>query len=173
MRVIIPEDDPKGNLIEFKKAPRVASLLPVRPKYDACRHPRVYVAEETRGVECRDCGIGLDAFTVLLEMAHRERRWLEDLDAWEAKRESFLGERYDEQWERDHEGIVEPPAEPRLRAIWDTFHAVLGEKFCRMYERKRRKRCGPDWYGVSTDGAYISYEYARSKLVPKAVSKSS
>ena len=165
------EADPKGNLIEFKKAPRTPNLLPVRPAYDSCKHQRVYVKEGCREVTCRDCKAKLDAFTVLLEMAHKERRWLEDLDAWDARRESMLGERYDEQWERDHDGVLTPPEDPQLRRIWDTFHQAIGEKFCRMYSRKRRKRNGPEWYGVSTDGMGLSYEYARSCLVRKAQAK--
>jgi hypothetical protein len=65
--------------------------------------------------------------------------------------------------------VVAPPSDHRSREIWDIFRAVLGDKFCAMYHRKRRKRRGPEWYGRDTRGCTVSLEYAR-RLVPKVVS---
>ena len=161
-------DSPQSNIIEFKKGKREGTLKPVRASYDACKHVNMFVDEATREVSCQKCGTKLDAFSVLFELAHKQRRWLEELDEWDARRESILSERYDQQWERDHEGIAEPPSDPSLRRVWDTFHSVMGDKFCRMYRRNHRKRNGPEWYGVSTEGMRLSYEYARSKMIPKA-----
>jgi hypothetical protein len=86
-------------------------------------------------------------------------------------RESRLSDRYDEQWARDHEGVIEPPVDPNLRKIWDAFHAYFGDKFCGMYSRKVRKRNGPLWYGKSTYGGTVSLEYVQHCLTTKAVSK--
>lgn len=168
----MPEDtDPKSNIIDFQKAKRKGTLEPVRKKYDACKHAAVFVEDGIRQVSCQKCGVVLDAFTVLLDMAYQQRRWLEELDAWDAYRESKLSERYDERWARDHEGIIETPTDPDLRKIWEVFHAYFGDKFCGMYSRRRRKRTGPDWYGKSISGGMVSLEYARSTLVAKALAK--
>lgn len=43
--------------------------------YETCRHQRTELNTEDRTVKCRDCGKALDAFGVLLEYAHGERRW--------------------------------------------------------------------------------------------------
>jgi hypothetical protein len=170
MKIPFPEQpDPQSNIIEFTRKKREPLLSPVRAGYQACRHPRCWVNEEKRTVSCRDCNTELDAFTVLWEMAKTERRWLDDMEAWEAMRDSRLSDRYDAEWQRHVDDIIEPPADPKLRRIWETFHAVLGDKFCAMYHRKRRKRKGPDWYGRDTRGCTVSLEYARSCLVPKAV----
>jgi hypothetical protein len=166
-----PQTDPKSNLIAFEKAKRKGTLEPVRAKYDSCRHESVFVEDGIRQVTCQKCGVVLDAFAVLLEMAYKQRRWLEDMDTWEAMRDSRLSDRYDEKWARDHEGIIEPPADPEQRKVWDVFCAYFGDKFCGMYERKRRKRTGPMWYGKGTNGVTVSLNYARSTLTPKAVAK--
>lgn len=166
----MPENpDPKSNLVEFKKGKREPTMQVARHNYDACRHIHTIIDNDTRSVTCRDCKILLDAFTVLLELAHKERRWLSDLDEWDARRESLLAERYDEQWAKQQATTTEPPADRELRKIWDDFGAYLGPKFCGMYRRKQRKINGPDWYGKTTDGGMYSYEYVRSQLVPKAV----
>lgn len=159
--------DPLSNVIEFIGKKRKPLLDAVRADYKACRHDRVTVSEEKRVVSCRDCGTELDAFQVLWEMAIKERRWLDDLEAWEAMRDSRLSDRYDAEWQRHMDDIVEPPTDRKLREIWETFHAVLGDKFCAMYHRKRRKRRGPEWYGRDNRGCTVSLEYARSTLVPK------
>lgn len=159
--------DPQSNLIAFEKGKRKGTLDPVRAKYDACKHESVFVEDGTREVTCQKCGVVLDAFAVLLEMAWKQRRWLEQLDEWDALRESRLSDRYDEQWARDHEGVTAPPSDPELRKIWDVFHSYFGGKFCGMYSRKRRKLKGPYWYGKSTYGATVSLDYARSVLISK------
>ena len=169
MEIPISQDDPKGKLIQFKARKRTGTLERVRAPYGACKHERIYVVESRREIECQSCKTKLDPFAVLLELATKQRRWLEELDAWDAYRESKLSERYDEQWERDHEGVLEPPADTSLRNIWDTFNSAIGEGFCGMYRRRSRMRNGPEWYGRGAHGLVISYEYARSKLVPKAV----
>jgi hypothetical protein len=171
MTIKMPEDDPKSNLIGFPIGKRKGTLEPVRKKYDACKHEAVFVEDGIREVTCQKCGVVLDAFTVLFELAWKQRRWLEELDAWDALRESRLSDRYDAQWERDHEAVVAPPADPSLREVWDVFHSYFGDKFCGMYNRKKRKRMGPGWYGKSTYGATVSLEYARSSMIAKAVSK--
>jgi hypothetical protein len=166
----MPEEDPKSNLISFQKGKRKGTLEPVRAKYDACKHESVFVEDGTREVTCQKCHVVLDAFTVLLEMSYKQRRWLEELDSWDALRESRLSDRYDEQWARDHEGVIAPPENPELRKIWDIFHAYFGARFCGMYSRKRRKRQGPEWYGKGAYGGTVSLEYARHCLTSKAVS---
>jgi len=170
--MIVKDETPdplSSNLIEFTRKKREPLLGTVRAGYQSCRHPRVSVNEEKRIVSCRDCDAELDPFQVLWEMAVHERRWLDDLEAWEAMRDSLLSDRYDAEWQRHVDDIVEPPADRRLREIWETFHAVLGDKFCAMYHRKRRKRRGPEWYGRDTRGSCVSLQYARSLLVPKVV----
>ena len=122
-----------------------------------------------REVTCQKCGVVLDAFTVLFELAWKQRRWLEELDEWDALRESRLSDRYDEKWAEDHENISAPPTDPALLKIWDVFHSYFGDKFCGMYKRKRRLRNGPDWYGKSNYGATVSLEYAQSVLIAKVV----
>ena len=102
MTIKMPEDDPKSNLIGFPIGKRKGTLEPVRKKYDACKHEAVFVEDGIREVTCQKCGVVLDAFTVLFELAWKQRRWLEELDAWDALRESRLSDRYDAQWERDH-----------------------------------------------------------------------
>jgi hypothetical protein len=171
MTIELPQEDPKSNLIAFDKGKRKGTLEPVRAGYDACRHKSVFVEEAKRQVTCQKCGAILDAFEVLLEFANKQRRWLDELDEWEAMQTSRLADRYDEQWARDHEGIVTPPEDPATRKVWDIFHAYFGDKFCGMYNRQRRKRYGPEWYGKGTNGLTVSLEYARKCLVPKAVSK--
>jgi hypothetical protein len=161
--------DPLSNVVEFTGKKREPLLRPVRADYKACRHPRVWVNEEKRIVSCRDCETQLDPFHVLWEMAIKERGWLNDLEAWEAMRDSRLSDRYDAEWQRHVDDIIEPPTDRRSREIWETFHAVLGDKFCAMYHRKSRKRRGPEWYGRDTRGCTVSLEYARSVLVPKIV----
>lgn len=161
--------DPLSNLIEFTRKKREPSLGAVRAGYEACHHPRVWVNEEKRIVSCRDCETELDPFQVLWEMATKERRWLDDMETWEAMRDSRLSDRYDAEWQKHVDDIIEPPTDKRLREIWETFHAVLGDKFCAMYHRKKRKRYGPEWYGRDTRGMTLSLEYARSVLVPKIV----
>jgi hypothetical protein len=159
--------DPLSNVIEFTRKKREPQLGTVRAGYQACRHPRVWVNEEKRIVSCQDCATELDPFQVLWEMAKKERRWLDDLEAWEAMRDSRLSDRYDEEWGRHAGDIIEPPTDPKLLEMWEIFRAILGDKFCGMYHRKRRKRCGPEWYGRNVSGACVSLEYARSVLVPK------
>jgi hypothetical protein len=161
--------DPLSNVIEFTRKKREPLLEPKRADYKACRHVRTTVDEEKRVVSCRDCEAQLDPFQVLWEMANKERRWLDDLEAWEAMRDSRLSDRYDAEWQRHVDDIIEPPTDRRLREIWDTFHGALGDGFCAMYHRKRRKRRGPEWYGRDNRGSTVSLEYARAVLVPKIV----
>lgn len=158
MTIEIPQNDPVSNLIAFEKGKRKGTLEPVRAKYDGCRHVSVFVEDGIRQVTCQTCSVVLDAFTVLLEMAYKQRQWLEELDAWDALRESRLSDRYDEQWARDHEGVTSPPTDPELRKIWDVFHSYFGSKFCGMYRLKSRKRNGPMWYmGTAImEQAYLS-----------------
>ena len=164
-------NDPKSNIIDFVKGKRKGTLEPKRAKYDSCKHEAVFVEDGIRQVTCQKCGVVLDAFTVLLDMAYKQRSWLEELDAWDALRESRLSDRYDEQWARDHEGVIAPPFDPLLKKIWDAFHSYFGDKFCGMYSRKSRKRIGPEWYGKSTYGGCVSLEYARNARISKAVTK--
>jgi hypothetical protein len=159
--------DPLSNIIEFTRKKREPLLGAVRAGYKSCRHVRVWVNEEKRIVSCRDCETELDAFQVLWEMAIKERGWLTDLEAWEAMRDSRLSDRYDAEWQHHVDDIIEPPTDPQLRKIWETFHSVLGDKFCTMFHRKRRKRRGPEWYGRDTRGRTVSLEYAKSVLVQK------
>ena len=44
-----------------------------------CHHHRTVLDEQRRAVACRDCATALDAFDVLLEYAHGERRWVSRL----------------------------------------------------------------------------------------------
>jgi hypothetical protein len=169
MNIPMDAPDPRSNLIEFKREKRTGTLEPVRRRYNDCQHERAQINEGSRSVTCAKCKAALDAFDVLYELATKQRRWLEELDAWDAYRDSKLSERYDTQWERDHEEVTEPPEEPALRRIWDTFAAYLKGNFCAMYKRKQRKRKGPEWYGRSTTGGIVSYEYARSRMVPQLV----
>ena len=162
-----PDTDPQSNLIEFKRQPREGTLKPVRAPYGACKHERVTVSEATRTVTCSACDTELDAFAVLLEMAHKQRRWLNELDEWDARRDSLLSERYDREWERKAGDIVSPPTDLTTLRIWETFHAYLKDKFCGMYRRKARKRYGAMWYGRTSNGGCVSYEYARSRLIPE------
>jgi hypothetical protein len=141
MTIKMPDDDPKSNLIGFPIGKRKGTLEPVRKKYDACKHEAVFVEDGIREVTCQKCGVVLDAFTVLFELAWKQRRWLEELDAWDALRESRLSDRYDAQWERDHEAVVAPPADPSLREVWDVFHSYFGDKFCGMSGIRRRRVC--------------------------------
>ena len=127
------------------------------------------VSEEKRTVRCRDCDTLLDPFQVLWQMAIKERRWLSDLETWEARRDSLLGERYDAEWIKHVEDVVDPPSNPRLREIWDTFHAYMGDKFCAMYRRKHRQTKGTLWYGRDVRGSCVSIEYVRSQLAPKLI----
>jgi len=160
---------PLSNIVEFTRKKREPGLQVARVGPDACRHHYLVVDEEKRAVRCRDCGVSLDPFQVLWEMANKERRWLDDLEAWEAMRDSRLADRYDAEWERRAGDVIEPPAAPELRKVWDVFAAALGEKFCAMYRRKARKRSGTEWYGRDTRGGTVSLEYARALLVPKIV----
>lgn len=163
--------DPKSKVVEFKREKRVGSLVPLQARYGSCRHERATIIESSRSVECSACKCPLDAFTVLYELAHKQRRWLEDLDAWDAHRDSMLSERYDQEWQQRVGDVIDPPTNPADRRIWDVFHEYMGAKFCGMYKRKQRKRNGPGWYGRSVDGACVSYEYARSRLVEKVSGK--
>lgn len=171
MEIKFPEQpDPQSNLVEFKHPKkREGTMIPVRRNYDDCKHPKFTVNESTRTVECQTCKTQMDAFNVLYEMAIKQRRWLEEMDEWDARRQSLLSERYDEEWGKCKDDIIEPPSDPTLRRIWDVFQAYYGSKFTAMYRRKQRLRTGPEWYGKSTYGACVSYEYARHQLIPKAV----
>lgn len=161
---ITQEPDPQSNIIEFTRAKREPNIKIERRGYSDCLHPRTTVHESTRTVTCSICGTLLDAFTVLWEMATKQRRWLDDLEAWEARRDTMLSERYDLEWARRSGDIKEPPQDSQLREIWNTFYAVMGDKFCGMYLRKKRKRTGPLWYGRNIHGSCISLDYARSLL---------
>jgi len=161
--------DPLSNVVEFTRKKREPSIEIKPAPCDACRHLQVYVDEEKRLVVCRKCKTIIDAFQFLVEMAHQERRWLNDLEGWEAMRDARLSERYDAEWMRHIDDIIEPPTDPQLLVIWNTFHSVLGDKFCAMYKRKKRKTKGPLWYGRDTRGCTISLEYARHQLTPKIV----
>ncbi len=168
MKIALPEQpDPLANVVEFTRKKREPSLSVKRAGYASCRHLTVFVDEEKRIITCRKCEAILDPFLFLLEMANRERRWLDDLEAWEAMRDSRLSDRYDAEWQRHVDDVIEPPTDPVLRGIWDTFSAVLGDKFCAMYRRRARKRNGPYWYGRDTRGMTVSLEYARSQLILK------
>lgn len=169
MEVKIEESDPLSNLIQFTREKREPQLKITKKRFDACPHLSLYVDEEKRRVTCQKCAVELDAFAVLLEMAHKERRGLWDLEAWEAMRDSRLSDRYDAEWQKHREDITAPPSDPELREIWETFRAYLGEKFCAMYRLKQRKKTGPWWYGRDTRGCCVSLEYVRSSLIPKAV----
>ena len=168
MNVPIHENtDPKSNLVTFKSQKREGSLKPIRKSYDSCRHKNCYVDEGKRQVTCRKCGIILDAFQVLYEMALKQRMWLEELDEWDALRDSRLSDRYDMEWERESGEVKSPPSDPEAVKAWNVFKSYFGEKFVSMYRRKHRLRSGPDWYGRSTYGACVSFEYARQQLIPK------
>jgi hypothetical protein len=169
MNIPFNAPDPKSNLIEFKREKRTGTLEAVRAGYDACKHERLIISEEKRIVTCRACKTPLDPFTILFEFANKQRRWLDELDSWDAYRESKLAERYDLEWAEGLADIKGPPTDPEIRMIWDTFHAVLKDKFCGMYQRKKRKHAGPQWYGRSTSGGIYSYEFARQGLTPKVV----
>jgi hypothetical protein len=169
MEIKIEESDPLSNVIQFKREQRKPQLQIREPASDACRHINVYVEKETRLVTCQKCDTQLDAFAVLLEMAKKERRWLWDLETWEAMRDSRLSDRYDLEWQKRSGDIVDPPSDLELREIWELFHGYLGDKFCGMYRRKARKRTGPMWYARTTQGGRLSLDYVRSALIPKAV----
>lgn len=167
MNIPMDNPDPKSNLIEFKRGKREGTIEPVRAAYDSCKHERVMVDEATRTVSCRTCKTPLDAFAVLYELAHKQRRWLDELDHWDAYRESKLADRYDLQWEKDQGEVKHPPTDPASLAIWQSFHRYLGDTFCGMYRRKRGKRNGPEWYGRTTTGGVFSHEWVRQRLLPK------
>lgn len=170
MEIPFPEKpDPQAKLIEFKRPQREGTLRPVRKTYDSCKHASCFVDEGKREVTCQSCKVLLDPFTVLYEMAMKQRQWLEELDQWDARRDSILSERYDAQWEKDKAEVRSPPSDPETLRIWRTFEGYLKGKFVSMYRRKARLRSGPEWYGRSSDGGMVSFEYARSQMVPKMV----
>lgn len=71
-------DDDQDNVIQFSLAHRTpGSSLGHRPwtATRKCTHQSVLVEEPTREVTCAQCGVVLDAFTVLLQYANRERRF--------------------------------------------------------------------------------------------------
>jgi hypothetical protein len=161
------EPDPKSNLIEFTRQKRDGTIQAVRAPYGACEHLRVTVDQATKSVACRECKTPLDAFTVLWELAIKQRRWLDQLDEWDAYRDSLLSQRYDLEWQRRQDDVTAPPDDPAIRKVWDTFHAYIGDSFCAMYRRNAKKRTGVLWYGRTSNGGCVSYDYARSQLVPK------
>lgn len=167
MELPFPSSDPKSNLVEFKREKRVGSITPVPRSYGSCRHDQTIVDEANRAVTCSKCGALLDAFTVLYEMAKKQRRWLDELDQWDAYRESKLSDRYDEKWARNSQDITSPPIDPETRKVWDVFDKYWGEKFCGMYKLKARKQNGPQWYGKSIHGGCASFEYVRNQLITK------
>src|ERR1035438_4444385 len=135
MNIKIESPDPLSNVISFERKKREPSLAVKRTNVGPeCRHIAVFVDPEMRVVTCQNCRAALDPFQVVLEMAHKERRWLYDLEEWEAMRDSRLSDRYDEEWQKQNAEISEPPQVLELREIWDVFHAVLGDKFCAMYK---------------------------------------
>ncbi len=166
MDIPIPQDDPKAKVVVLK--PSRKPTMEITPKdYAACRHERVFITEEKRMVKCQSCKTILDAFTVLVELARRERRWLQELDAWDAYRESKLAERYDKTWERYANDVTTPPEDPELRRIWNTFERHLGGKFTAMFRRKKGLKRGPEWYARTQTGGCFSYEFVRNQLMPK------
>lgn len=168
MTIEMSKDDPQAKVVELKKGPRQGQFEIKRKSWDGCRHNRTIVDEQNRAVRCRDCEVPLDAFTVLLELAHRERRWLEELDAWDAYRESTLAQRYDTEWQRNQgREITEPPSDPAIRKVWDYFNHHLGSKFAGLYRRKSRKRSGTEWYGKTIDGGLLSIEWVRKQSAVK------
>lgn len=168
----ISEPDPKSNLIQFKRAKHQGTLEPIRSS-GGCRHERCTVDEEKRIVACCACQTILDPFTVLYELAWKQRRWLEELDAWDAYRDSKLSERYDQVWQERKGDIIEPPQDPETRRVWNVFDKYFGERFCGMYRLKARKREGPLWYGRSVTGGCVSFDYAQRELMTKAVAAKS
>lgn len=161
--------DPQSNLIQFKRPKREGNLKAVHKTYDSCRHNKCFVDEGKRLVTCQACGVFLDPFQVLYEMALKERKWLNELDEWDARRESVLSQRYDEQWEEERGWIKSPPEDAATLRIWETFRAYFNGTFVAMFKRKQRLRSGPEWFGKSTYGACVSLEFANSQLIPKAI----
>lgn len=161
--------DPTSNLIEMKPRKREPLLQIAPTNYDRCRHHAVLVDSDDRKLTCKDCKEVLDPFTVVEEMARKERQWIWDVEEWTARRDSMLAERYDEKWEKEKDYIRTPPEDPELLKVWNIFRAYFGEKFCAMYERKQRLRSGPQWRGLDTKGGMVSLEWAKSQLIPKAI----
>ncbi len=160
-------NDPDSNLIQFKRPKREGTLVPVRKTYDSCKHDKCFVDEGTRLVTCQNCSAKMDPFDVLLQLAHKQRRWLEDIDSWEAMRDSRLSDRYDKEWEDHKDDVCSPPSDQRTFTIWETFRIYFKGSFVSMYRRKTRLRSGPEWYGRSNHGSTVSFEYARNQLLPK------
>ena len=165
--VTVPMDDPRDNVLQFKREKREGTLIPVRKGFDGCKHAQAIVDQGTRSVSCATCKAPLDAFTVLYELATKQRRWLGELDAWDAYRDSKLSERYGAVWEERSGDVKAPPEDPEMKRVWDTFREYLGESFCAMYRLKQRKRSGTFWYGRTTNGGAVSYNYAREQLLTK------
>lgn len=163
------DPEPPSKLISFKRKPREGTLEPKRAGYDACRHKYTIVDQEKRAVTCRDCETALDPFQVLWELAIKQRSVNDDLDAWQARQESLLSDRYDQVWLRHAGDITVPPDDPELRQVWDIFHAYFGDKFTGMFRRKQGKRNGIEWYGRSLHSSVVSLVYARSMLAPKLI----
>lgn len=169
MEIDINDSEPPPNLISFKREPRKGTLEPKRAGYKACAHRYTIVDQEKRVVTCRDCETLLDTFQVLWELAIKQRRINDDLDAWQARQESLLSDRYDQVWLRHAGDVTTPPDDPEQRQVWDIFHAYFGDKFTGMFRRKRGKRSGIEWYGRSTHGSCVSLIYARSTLAPRLI----
>jgi len=175
VKIPFPENiDPQNNVIAFKRPKREESgtIKPVSKTYESCKHESVYVDEGKREVTCQACKAILDAFQVLYEMALKQRRWLRELDEWEARRDSMLSHRYDEQWAKEKAEISSPPTDPETLLVWETFRDYFKGKFVAMYSRKMRLRNGPQWYGRSNYGGTVSFEYARQQLVQKLITPS-
>lgn len=70
-------DRDDDSVIDFAKAKATiegpSSLTVRRSRY--CSHWHVWVDENARTVQCQDCEAMLDAFTVLLGYAHKERHF--------------------------------------------------------------------------------------------------
>lgn len=163
-------EDPKENLLEFKRMKRQGTLEPIHSGYNSCRHKYTLIDQEHREVTCRDCAAKLDPFQVLLDLANKQRQVLDEIEAWEARQESLLSERYDEIWLRHAGDIKEPPPEDaEERKVWEIFSAYFGDKFTGMYRIKKGKRSGMTWYGRSCTGSCVSLVYARSQLSPRLI----
>ena len=64
------DEDEGGQLIEgVFDGPMIA----VTNHAPMCRHSKLYVDAESRAVSCRGCSAHLDAFSVLLDFANKER----------------------------------------------------------------------------------------------------
>ena len=60
-----------NNVVELGKN---IMLEPVKSKYTGCKHLKILVVEDTRLLECSDCGKAIDPFDHLLRYANGQQR---------------------------------------------------------------------------------------------------